>query len=91
MLNKAGPGHPQDRNAYLPAAWNIPDLVVDFQRIAFLPYEEIGLYNREATLDSPYAEWLTAKFGRYLGRLGTPDLDVEVALSRLRDAEADMS
>jgi CheY-like chemotaxis protein len=91
MLNKAGPGHPQDRNAYLPAAWNIPDLVVDFQRIAFLPYAEIGLYSREATLDSPYAEWLTAKFGRYLGRLGTPDLDVEVALSRLRDAEADTS
>jgi CheY-like chemotaxis protein len=89
MLNNAS-GRPQDRNAYLPAAWNIPDLIVDFQRIVFLPYKDLMHYSREATLDSPYAEWLIAKFARYLGRLGTPDLDVDIVLTRLKEAETSL-
>jgi len=76
----------EGRNIYLPAAWLIPDLVIDFQRTTFLPYREIGLYKREATLDSPYVEWLISKYGRYLGRLGTPDLDVDAAMRRLTEA-----
>ena len=39
---------------------------------------------RLASLDSPFAEALLARFTRYFGRLGTPDLDVAVLLQRLR-------
>jgi hypothetical protein len=35
-------------------------------------------------LDSPFAEALLARFSRYFGRLGMPDLDVAVLLQRLR-------
>jgi hypothetical protein len=85
LRNGKGRKRQEDRNVYLPAAWTVPDLIVDFQRTTFLPYPEIQLYKREATLDSPYVEWLISKFGRYLGRLGTPDLDVDVAISRLTE------
>lgn len=74
-----------DRDFYLPAAWGIPDLLVDLQRIVHVPYERLAHYVRVATLDSPYAEALVQKFGRYLGRIGTPDLDITIPISRLRD------
>lgn len=76
----------RDRTVYLPAAWEVPDLIVDFQRIVSVPYGDLGTYRRVATLDSPYAESVVEKFGRYLGRLGTPDLDVDVPFSRLRQS-----
>ena len=43
-----------------------------------------GGLERLASLDSPFAEALLARFTRYFGRLGTPDLDVAVLLQRLR-------
>ena len=75
----------KDRFIYLPAAWTIPDLLVDLQRTVHLPFHEHTEYDRVATLDSPYAEALVATFGRYLGRLGTPDLDLDEPLERLRE------
>ena len=84
MVNKRS-GRPQDRDFYLPAAWEVPDLVVDFQRIVSLPRRQLSSdYARVATLDSPYVEALVETFGRYLGRHGTPDLDIEIALDHLR-------
>jgi hypothetical protein len=47
--------------------------------------------NRLASLDSPFAEALLARFVRYFGRLGTPDLNTEVILSRLRFAGSEGS
>lgn len=76
---------PADRDYYLPGAWVVPDLVVDFQRVAHLSYAALDGYTRVATLDSPYAEGLIQRFGRYLGRVGTPDLDTRVPLDRLSD------
>lgn len=76
----------RDRTVYLPAAWAVPDLVIDFQRVVYVPYRDLDGYERVATLDSPYAESIVEKFGRYLGRLGTPDLDVEVPLNRMRQS-----
>lgn len=76
----------RDRTVYLPAAWEVPDLIVDFQRIVSVPYNDLGDYRRVATLDSPYAESIVEKCGRYLGRLGTPDLDVDVPFNRLRQS-----
>jgi len=77
----------EDRNFYLPGAWTVPNLLVDFQRVVSIPPEKLlSTYERVATLDSPYAEALVERFGRYLGRLGTPDLNISIPLERLRPA-----
>ena len=73
-----------ERFFFLPGALSLPDLVVDFQQLAALQREHLGGLERLASLDSPFAEALLARFTRYFGRLGTPDLDVAVLLQRLR-------
>jgi hypothetical protein len=74
----------RERFCFLPGAITLPDLVVDFQQLVTLPGAQMTTLGRLASLDSPFAEALLARFGRYFGRLGTPDLDLEVILSRLR-------
>jgi len=73
-----------ERFYFLPGALILPDLVVDFQQLVTLPRYQMDSLQRLASLDSPFAEALMARFARYFGRLGTPDLDVEWILSRLR-------
>ena len=75
-----------DRYHYLPAAWQIPDLLVDLQRILHIPYAQLDEYTKMASLDSPFSEALINRFNRYIGRIGTPDLDVDAALDRMREA-----
>lgn len=70
-------GRAADRDFFLPAAWQIPALIVDFQRSAHLPFDQLANYKRCGQLDAPYAEALVAKGVRYLGRIGTPDLDFD--------------
>ncbi len=72
-----------ERFFFLPGAIDLPDLVVDFQQLVSLPREQMDNLERLASLDSPFAEALLARFSRYFGRLGTPDLDLEVTLNRL--------
>lgn len=73
-----------ERFYFLPGALSLPDLVVDFQQLVTQQREHVGRLERLASLDSPFAEALLAKFTRYFGRLGTPDLDVAVLLQRLQ-------
>jgi CheY-like chemotaxis protein len=74
----------RDRWLYLPAALDVPDLVVDFQQLTTIPCADLDALARVAALDSPFAEAAVNRFGRYFGRVGTPDLDVEGILQRLR-------
>lgn len=67
-----------ERFYFLPGAIALPDLVIDFQQLVTLPREQMATLEQLASLDSPVAEALLARFGRYLGRLGTPELDLEV-------------
>ena len=84
-LLKSNPRKGQrNRYYYLPHAWTVPDMMVDFQRISHIPYDYLDGYNIEASLDSPYAEALSHQFHCYLGRVGTPDLDLEAAIIRMR-------
>jgi hypothetical protein len=73
-----------ERFFFLPGALSLPDLLVDLQQLATLQRDHMGRLERLASLDSPFAEALLARFTRYFGRLGTPDLDVAVLLQRLR-------
>lgn len=84
LLRNNRQGGQAERFYFLPGALTLPDLVVDFQQLATLPRAQMTTLERLASLDSPFAEALLVRFARYFGRLGTPDLDVEAILSRLR-------
>ncbi|MEW5874117.1 MAG: response regulator [Candidatus Zixiibacteriota bacterium] len=72
-----------DRYHFLPGVWDFPDLVVDFQALEHVRLSELRGLNCLATVASPFAESLAARFQRYIGRLGTPDLNHDVVLGRL--------
>lgn len=73
----------EDRYFYLPNAWRVPDLLVDLQQITHVRYADLEKYERVASLDSPYAEALAHRLNRYIGRLGTPDLDLDASMDRM--------
>jgi hypothetical protein len=39
----------------------------------------------EGTVSSPFAESMAVRFGDYLGRLGTPDVDLDACLGIVRE------
>lgn len=75
-----------ERFKFLPGTFFFPDSVVDFQRLYALPPSELAKLEVIASLDSPFAEAVLARFSRYFGRLGTPDIDKTVFLNRLEAA-----
>ena len=80
-----------ERFYFLPGTLALPDLLADFQQLKTLQREELEkliqqeLWERVASLDSPFTEALLARFTRYLGRLGTPDLDIDMVMDKLRN------
>ena len=85
MQNRTAQGRQEGRHFFLPGAWNLPDLVLDFQRLVRVRYSELGQLTKKATLDGPYAEAMIVRFGKYIGRIGTPDLNVDLRLAELQD------
>jgi CheY-like chemotaxis protein len=83
MRNRREKSQPE-RFYFLPGVLNLPDLVVDFQRLISMQYEDAcdGRIHRSASLDSPFSESLLAQFSKFFGRLGTPDLDIEAVIGR---------
>ena len=76
----------EDRYFYLPAAWNVSDILVDLQRVVSIPADQLSMYQKIASLDSPFAEALSYRFNRYMGRVGMPDLDIDSILHRLEQS-----
>ena len=72
-----------ERFKFLPGTFFFPDSIVDFQRLWAVPPSELAKLKVIASLDSPFAEAVLARFSRYFGRLGTPDIDKTVFLNRL--------
>lgn len=79
----------KERYFFLPGIFNIPDLIVDYQKTMTLESEKFYRLAGEgklvciASLDSPYCESLLSRFSRYFGRLGVPDLNIELVQTRL--------
>lgn len=73
-----------ERFKFLPGTYFLPDLVVDFQRLKSVTPDKCGGLQVVATLDSPFAEAVLARFARYFGRLGTPDIDKNVVIDRIQ-------
>ena len=83
LLRSNPHGRQPDRYHYLPAAWTVPDLIVDNQMAVSVPYDDFAeRYEKVASLDSPFAEELVHRFARYIGRLGTPDLDLDAIVAQ---------
>ncbi len=75
-----------DRYFFLPAAFKLPDLVVDLGALQKMPYTDLldsTKMQHLASLDTPFAAALLTKFLRYFGRFGTEDVDVNQVLGRL--------
>ncbi len=79
---------PVDRYKYLPGTNFIPDLLVDLQDTMTVTPNDLNSgvagFERLASLDSPFAESLQVKMTRYFGRIGTPDLDADLAFERFK-------
>lgn len=83
LIKNRGKGRQELRFYFLPRTSFVPGFLVDFQNLIQLPFEKDGeelIQVRVCSLDSPFAEALSAQFIRYYSRLGTPDLDIEEAI-----------
>lgn len=72
-----------ERYHFLPPAWDMTATLVDFQLLEHVRLAELRVTTCIATIASPFAEELCGRFVRYIGRLGTPDLDLDVILKSL--------
>jgi CheY-like chemotaxis protein len=77
-----------ERFKFLPGTFFLPDLVVDFQQLRSIDAGILETFEAIATLDSPFAEAMLARFSRYFGRVGTPDVDKQLVIKRLNIATA---
>ncbi|MYG25855.1 MAG: response regulator transcription factor [Boseongicola sp. SB0677_bin_26] len=75
----------ENRYFYLPKGWQLPAMMVDFQKITNIPHSELAQFTKQASLDNPYAEALSHQFHCYLGRVGTPDLDLDAEIDQLKE------
>lgn len=76
-------GEQSERYYFLPSAWDMPASVVDLADLEHVALAELNSAPCDATIASPFAESMAAQFVRYLARLGTPDLDLKIALASL--------
>ena len=72
-----------ERFKFLPGTYFLPDMLVDFQQMKTVLPEILGKLKTVASLDSPYSEAVISRFSRYLGRIGTPDIDKDIVIKRL--------
>jgi CheY-like chemotaxis protein len=86
MSNNRKGKHQAERYYFLPPVWDIPAVVIDFQQLEHVTVDELRAARCLATVASPFAESIGARFVRYLGRLGTPDLDMTLALDAIRSS-----
>lgn len=74
-----------DRLHFLPGVWEIPNLIVDFQKLEYVQLADVRALKCLGTMASPFAEEIASRFQRYTGRIGTPDLDPSAIMA---DAKA---
>jgi CheY-like chemotaxis protein len=72
-----------DRYHFLPGLCDIPDLLLDFQKLEIVPFDECAGLRCPATVASPFAESISSRLFRYIGRIGTPDIDLDLIFARL--------
>ncbi len=86
LLKDNRQGKQRERFKYLPGTFFIPDLVVDFQHLIQISRAQLDSIEKVAALDSPFTEAILAQFSHYYGRVGTPNLDIELILVRIESS-----
>ncbi len=86
---RKAPGTQPERYHFLPGAWDMRARVADFGDLMHVPVADLRKAPCIATVASPFAESISSRLVRYLGRLGTPDLDREIVLGSLRPDSQD--
>jgi DNA-binding response OmpR family regulator len=76
----------KERFFYLPGVIDLPDLLVDFQKLMTIQISDVSNLSRIASLDSPFANKLMARLLRYYSRQGAPDLDLTLIMERMGQA-----
>ncbi|MET4098995.1 CheY-like chemotaxis protein [Agrococcus sp. UYP10] len=71
------------RYHYLPAFRDIPDLVIDLERVQSVTAERLAAMDPIASLVSPFAEALLVQNSHFRGRIGVPDMDADLVKERL--------
>jgi hypothetical protein len=73
-----------ERYFYLPSLLHyFDDLIVDLQQLEHVPVTDLDRWTVSASLALPYAQVLSGRFVRYLGRLGYEDPPADDILDRL--------
>lgn len=78
------PGKQEGRFYFLPGVLGIPDMLIDFQQVRTVEFANLPNCEKVATLDSPYAESASSSYLQLLGRLGTPNLDINRVVAQLK-------
>jgi hypothetical protein len=76
-----------ERFHFLPGICDVPALIVDFQALEDMPLADARSLDCVASLASPFGEHLSSRFLRYIGRLGTPDIDSDLILKEFTPVE----
>jgi CheY-like chemotaxis protein len=72
-----------ERYHFLPKVWDISAVLVDFADLHHVPVKDLLAAKCLATVASPFAESVSARFLRYIARIGTPDLDMDIVIESL--------
>jgi hypothetical protein len=80
-------GKQRGRFYYLPGAFGLPDMVLDFQQTKSIKFDDLSSYSKIATLDSPFSESIAFEYTKFIGRIGTPDLDINVVFENFGNRE----
>mgnify|MGYP000855617924 FL=1 len=78
----------QGRYYYLPAFRDLPDLVVDLENVRAVALDELASMTAVASLVSPFSEALLVQHSQFRGRIGVPDLDIDLVKKRLESTRA---
>jgi hypothetical protein len=71
---KPKPDHKSEHEFPMPPFLAIPELLIEFRELVVVPFDDLIRLECVATVASPFAEQLAARFAAYIGRIGTPDL-----------------
>lgn len=76
-------GSTRGRYHFLPAFRGVPDLVIDLEDVRTEVGGEFSGYHPVASLTSPFAEALLVQHSHHRGRIGVPDLNLNLLKERL--------
>lgn len=73
----------RERYHFLPSNKIFSDMIIDFQSLENISFEEVKTYERIAAITGPFIKDIVARFSQYYSRQGQPDFDVDRILNSI--------